>query len=78
VPELCREHGMSTATFYKRRSRYGGMAASMMSRLKELEDENRHLKRRLNPTTIWPLPLSDTNFWIDSRPSRWIAKGFST
>ena len=78
MPELCREHGMSTATFYKRRSRYGGMAASMMSRPKELEDENRHLKRRLNPITIWPLPLSDTNFWIDSRPSRWIAKGFST
>jgi putative transposase len=52
VPELCREHGMSTATFYKWRSRYGGMDASMMSRLKELEDENRRLKRRLNPTTF--------------------------
>jgi putative transposase len=45
VPELCREHGMSTATFYKWRSRYGGMDASMMSRLKELEDENRRLKK---------------------------------
>lgn len=45
VPELCREHRMSTATFYKWRSRYGGMDASMMSRLKELEDENRGLKR---------------------------------
>lgn len=45
VPELCREHGMSTATFYKWRSRYDGMDASMMSRLKELEDENRRLKK---------------------------------
>jgi putative transposase len=44
VPELCREHGMSSATFYKWRSKYGGMDASMMSRLKELEDENRRLK----------------------------------
>jgi putative transposase len=45
VPELCREHGMSTATFYKWRSKFGGMDASMMSRLKELEDENRRLKK---------------------------------
>jgi len=45
VPELCREHGMSNATFYKWRSRYGGMDASMIARLKELEDENRRLKK---------------------------------
>ena len=45
VPELCREHGMSSATFYKWRSKYGGMDASMMTRLKELEDENRRLKK---------------------------------
>lgn len=45
VPELRREHGMSSATFYKWRSRFGGMDASMMSRLKELEDENRRLKK---------------------------------
>jgi len=45
VPELCREHGMSSATFYKWRARYGGMDASMMKRLKELEDENRRLKK---------------------------------
>ena len=37
VPELCREHGMSSATFYKWRARFGGMDASMMARLKELE-----------------------------------------
>jgi putative transposase len=45
APELCREHGMSSATFYKWRAKYGGMDASMVSRLKELEDENRRLKK---------------------------------
>jgi putative transposase len=45
VPELCREHGMSSASFYKWRSKYGDMDASMMTRLKELEDENRRLKK---------------------------------
>ena len=45
VPELCREHGMSSATFYKWRAKFGGMDASMMKRLKELEDENRRLKK---------------------------------
>ena len=45
VPELCREHGMSNAAFYKWRSKYGGMDASMISRLKELEEENRQLKK---------------------------------
>ena len=34
VPELCREHGMSSATFYKWRSKYGGMDASLMARVK--------------------------------------------
>ena len=45
VPELCREHGMSSATFYKWRSKYGGMDVSLMARLKDLEDENRRLKK---------------------------------
>jgi len=45
VPELCREHGMSSATFYNWRSKYGGMDASLMARLKELEEENRRLKK---------------------------------
>ena len=39
VPELCREHCISSATFYKWRSKFGGMDASLMARLKELEDE---------------------------------------
>ena len=45
VSELCREHGISSATFYKWRAKYGGMDASMMSQMKALEDENRRLKR---------------------------------
>jgi len=45
VSELCREHGMSNASFYKWRAKYGGMDASMISRLKALEDENRRLKK---------------------------------
>ncbi len=45
VSELCREHGMSSATFYKWRSKYGGMDVSIMKRVKELEDENRRLKK---------------------------------
>ena len=45
APELCREHGMSRATFYKWRSKYDGMDASLISRMKELEAENRRLKK---------------------------------
>jgi putative transposase len=45
VGELCREHGISSARFYKWRSTYGGMDASMISQMKSLEDENRRLKR---------------------------------
>ena len=45
VAELCRKHGMSDATFYNWRSKYGGMDVSMMTRMKELEEENRRLKK---------------------------------
>ncbi len=43
--ELCREHGISDATFYNWKSRYGGMEASDVKRMKELEEENARLKR---------------------------------
>lgn len=45
VTELCREHGMSSASFYQWRAKFGGMDASMMKRLKELEAENSRLKK---------------------------------
>ncbi|WP_100215534.1 IS3 family transposase, partial [Pseudoalteromonas maricaloris] len=44
VPEICRKHGIGQSTFYKWRSKYGGMEASDIKRLKELEEENRKLK----------------------------------
>lgn len=42
--DLCRKHGISEATFYNWRKKYGGMDASQLKRLKELEEENRRLK----------------------------------
>ena len=45
VSELCREHGMSSASFYKWRAKYGGMDASMMSELRETKAELVRLKR---------------------------------
>jgi len=45
VPDICRQLGVRTATFYKWRAKYGGMDVSMMSRMKELEEENWRLKK---------------------------------
>lgn len=45
ISELCREHGMSNASFYKWRAKFGGMDASMITELKAMADENRRLKR---------------------------------
>ena len=45
VPDVCRKHGVGQSTFYKWRSKYGGMEASDIRRMKELEEENRRLKQ---------------------------------
>jgi putative transposase len=45
VAALCREHGISSAMYYTWRTKFGGMDASLISRLKELERENARLKR---------------------------------
>jgi len=45
VPDLCRRHGVSKATFYKWRSKHRGLAISEATRLKQLEEENRRLKQ---------------------------------
>ena len=45
VAELCRKHGMSDATFYNWRAKFGGMDVSMMKQFKALEEENRRLKK---------------------------------
>jgi putative transposase len=50
--EVCRKYGISDATFYKWRSRYGGMEVSDARRLKTLEDENRRLKKLLAETML--------------------------
>jgi Transposase/Putative transposase len=47
APALCREHGMSSATYYKWRTNYGGMDVSLITRLKELEAENSRLKKKM-------------------------------
>ena len=45
VPDVCRELGISSTTFYKWRAKYGGMDTSMIARMKELEAENARLKK---------------------------------
>ena len=45
ITEVCRSNGISSATFYKWRSKYGGMDASILSKVKQLEAENNRLKR---------------------------------
>ena len=45
VADLCREHGMSNASFYKWWAKFGGMDASMITQMKTIEDENRRLKK---------------------------------
>ena len=45
IPDLLRQHGISSGTFYRWKSKYGGLELSEAKRLKQLEDENRRLKR---------------------------------
>ena len=52
VQDLCRKHGISDVTFYKWRSKYGGMEVSEARRLRQLEDENRRLKSLVADLTL--------------------------
>jgi putative transposase len=52
VADLCRKHGISDVTFYKWRSKYGGMEVSEARRLRALEDENRRLKSLVADLTL--------------------------
>lgn len=45
VADVCRKHGVSASTFYKWRAKYGGLDISQLTRLRELEEENRRLKQ---------------------------------
>ena len=57
--EVCRRHGVSTATFYKWKAKYGGMGVSEAKRLKVLEDENRRLKKLLAEAMLDNAALKD-------------------
>jgi putative transposase len=52
VAELCRKYGISDATYYNWKARYGGMTTSEMRRLRQLEDENRRLKQLVADLTL--------------------------
>ena len=57
--ELCRKHGLSLATFYKLKAKYGGMDLSDAKRLKQLEDENAELKRLVADVMLDNVVLKD-------------------
>ena len=57
--EVCRRHGISSATFYKWKAKYGGLDVSDARRLKALEDENRRLKKLLAETMLDNTMLKD-------------------
>ena len=59
VSELCRRHGISDATFYKWKAKYGGLEVSEARRLKSLEDENRRLKKLLAEAMLDNAALKD-------------------
>ncbi len=52
IPEVCRKHGISDATFYNWRRKYGGMEVSEARRLRQLEEENRRLKHLVADLTL--------------------------
>jgi putative transposase len=59
VRDVCREHEASDATYYKWKSKYGGMQASDIKRLRELEDENRRLKKMYAELTLEHVMLKE-------------------
>jgi putative transposase len=59
TPEVCRRHGISDATFYKWKAKYGGLEVSEARRLKSLEDENRRLKKLLAEAMLDNATLKD-------------------
>ena len=57
--QLCRDHGISQNTFYRWKSKYGGMEVNEAKRLKQLEDENSRLKRIVAELTLDVTALKD-------------------
>ncbi len=66
VSQLCRDHGMSSASFYRWPAKFGGMDASLISEMKQLDDENKRLKRMLADAMLDNVALKDLlgkNVW---------------
>ena len=59
VPELCRLHGVGQSTYYNWKSKYGGMQASDLTKLKELEAENTKLKKMFADVSLQNMALKD-------------------
>jgi len=59
IVDLCRTHGISDATFYNWRTKYGGMEVSDAKRLKQLEDENKKLKQMLADSMLENKAIKD-------------------
>ena len=59
TPELCRAHGIAEQTYYRWRRKYGGMAVSDAKRLRQLEDENRRLKKLVADLSLDKEALQD-------------------
>lgn len=57
--DVCRKHGISSATFYKWKAKYGGLEVSDAKRLRSLEDENRRLKKLLAEAMLDNAMLKD-------------------
>ena len=75
APELCREHGMSSASFYKWRAKCDGMDAPMVTWLKELEDENRRLKKIVAEVQLQADVLKEAmekKWWSRLHVERWL------
>ena len=61
LPELLRQHGIATGTFYRWKSRYGGLEPSQLQRLRQLERENNELKKTVADLTLDVRMLKDVN-----------------
>lgn len=59
VPDLCRKHNIGQSTYYQWKSKYGGMQASDLAKLKALEDENKKLKKMFADVSLQNMALKD-------------------
>jgi putative transposase len=59
IVDVCREHGISDATYHRWKGKYGGLEVSQLRRLKQLEDENRKLKQLVGELTLDNAALKD-------------------